>query len=114
MRILTEGGTEGITQRDLAARMSSDPNTVSSLVRRMEKAGLLHLNSNPSDRRAHLIQPTPAGAKRFVELRAIAQELQGEVLEALPAERREEILGALEVLANACRDIADRSAKKDK
>src|SRR6266542_1438971 len=44
MRTLLEN--EGITQRRLTELMSSDPNTVASLLERMEKAGLV-------DRLAH-------------------------------------------------------------
>src|SRR2546430_15689856 len=39
MRTLLESG--GITQSELTERMSSDPNTVASLLERMEKSGLL-------------------------------------------------------------------------
>src|SRR5881396_4195380 len=51
MRTLLESG--GITQSELTAQMSSDPNTVASLLERMEKSGLLERRAHEKDRRAH-------------------------------------------------------------
>src|SRR5437667_11240462 len=51
MRTLLEN--EGITQRELAAAMSSDANTVASLVERMELAGFVQRQRHEKDRRAH-------------------------------------------------------------
>src|SRR5438552_18242293 len=52
MRTLLESG--GITQSELTQQMSSDPNTVASLLERMEKSGLLvrwaHYNYLRADR----------------------------------------------------------------
>src|SRR5439155_26932623 len=42
----------GITQRELTQLMTSDPNTVASLLERMEKAGLVERKSHEQDRRA--------------------------------------------------------------
>src|SRR5256885_12507578 len=53
MRTLLEN--EGITQRHLTELMSSDPNTVASLLDRMEKAGLVQRQSYERDRRARRI-----------------------------------------------------------
>src|SRR5205823_15016729 len=51
MRTLLEH--EGITQRELTEFMTSDPNTIASLLERMERAGLITRQSHESDRRAH-------------------------------------------------------------
>src|SRR5262245_3584199 len=59
MRTLLETG--GITQRELTERMSSDPNTVASLLERMEKADLLERRPHEKDRRAHRLHLQPVG-----------------------------------------------------
>src|SRR5579864_2490455 len=41
MRTLLEGDPKGMTQRELTNLMSSDPNTIASMLERMEKAGLV-------------------------------------------------------------------------
>src|ERR1051325_8285306 len=51
MRTLLEN--EGITQRELTQLMTSDPNTVASLLERMEKAGLIERQAHEQDRRGH-------------------------------------------------------------
>src|SRR5881275_2524553 len=51
MRTLSEGGDEGLMQRDLITKMGSDPNTIASLVNRMQKAGLLERQTHEKDRR---------------------------------------------------------------
>src|SRR5437660_12273708 len=50
MRTLLEN--EGLTQRELTHLISSDPNTIASLLTRMERAGLLPRQSHEHDRRA--------------------------------------------------------------
>src|SRR6266705_1550850 len=51
MRTLLEN--DGITQRELTQLMSSDPNTVASLLERMESAGLIQREKHRKDGRAH-------------------------------------------------------------
>src|ERR1051326_5034856 len=55
MRTLLEAG--GITQSELTGQMSSDPNTVASLLERMEKSGLLERHPHQTDRRGHRLVP---------------------------------------------------------
>src|SRR5262252_8324247 len=51
MRTLLEN--QGVSQRQLTQLISSDPNTVASLLERMENAGLLERQAHEKDRRAH-------------------------------------------------------------
>ena len=104
MRTLRE--SEGLTQRQLTQFMSSDPNTVASLLERMEKAGLVERRPHAKDRRAHQVELRPAGHRKYELAREIAVRLQTEVLDRLPAERREAFLGDLAAVADACRDSA--------
>ena len=46
MRILMESDAHGLPQRELADTMSSDPNTVASLLERMEKASIVNALEN--------------------------------------------------------------------
>src|ERR1041385_7397191 len=89
MRTLLEGDAKGLTQRELARLMSSDPNTVASLLERMEKGGYIERQPHERDRRAHRIKFMPKGKKTYEAARAIAVALQGEMLSGVPADRRE-------------------------
>src|SRR6266850_1317584 len=70
MRTLLEH--EGITQRKLTELMSSDPNTVASLLERMEKASLLERQTHGKDRRAHWLRLKPRGKRKYEAAREIA------------------------------------------
>lgn len=112
MRTLLEFG--GITQSELTGQMSSDPNTVASLLERMEKSGLLERHPHETDRRAHRLHLKPEGKRRYQKAREIAIALQSELLRVLPENQREEFLENLALVAEACREAADRSPKRGK
>src|SRR5260221_14577592 len=65
MRTLLE--KEGITQRELAQAMSSDPNTVASLIERMQLASLVRREPDTKERRAHPPHLTPVGGPKYRE-----------------------------------------------
>jgi DNA-binding MarR family transcriptional regulator len=109
MRTLLEH--EGITQRELAQAMSSDPNTVASLLERMETNGLVQRDPHERDRRAHRLRLTKTGQRKYFKGRAIAVAMQAEVLGALPEKMRERFLRDLDKVAEACRKAADDSSK---
>lgn len=111
LRILLEGDARGLTQRELSRLMSSDPNTVASLLERMEKAGLVQRTPHERDRRAHRIKLLSMGKKSYEAARVIAVALQGEVLEVLPETSRENFLEQLALVADACRIAADEGAR---
>ena len=99
MRWLSEGDPQGLTQRALTDLMASDPNTITSTLSRMEKAGLLARQPHEQDRRAHRVKLRPAGLRVFEKARLIAME---QVLATLPASRRARFLEELEAIAEAC------------
>ncbi len=111
LRTLLEGDSLGMTQRTLTEAMSSDPNTVASLLERMEEAGWIERRPHESDRRAYRIRLLPGGQEKYREVRDLAVGLQSDVLADLPESERERFLEQLEVVAQACRRAAEASAK---
>src|SRR4051812_48291515 len=97
LRILGEAEGKGLSQRELTELMSSDPNTVASLVERMESNGLIQRKPHEKDRRAHRIKLLAKGRRTYATAREIAVGLQKEILSALPAERREGFLQDLTI-----------------
>src|SRR5580692_8294346 len=67
MRTLLEGDPKGMTQRELTDLMSSDPNTIASLLERMESGGLLERKAHERDRRANRISLKPLGRRKYEE-----------------------------------------------
>src|SRR2546427_10874955 len=84
MRTLLEN--PGLTQRELTQLMSSDPNTVASLLERMKTAGLVERQAHEKDRRARRLRLKASGRRKYEEAREIAIRLQTEILSALPRE----------------------------
>ncbi len=111
MRTLLEGDARGLTQREVTNLMSSDPNTVASLLQRMEEAGLVERQPHEKDKRAHRIQLRAEGRRRYELARQVAVSLQGLVMSVLPATRREEFLEDLALVADACKAAAEQSSK---
>jgi DNA-binding MarR family transcriptional regulator len=95
---------DGVTQRELTHLISSDPNTVASLLERMGAAGLIERKTHEKDRRANRLKLRPAGKKKYLEAREIAIALQAQVLSILPEAKREEFLQNLGLVADACRE----------
>lgn len=103
LRTLLEGDPEGMTQRDLTTAMSSDPNTVASLVERMADAGWIERRRHERDGRAYRISALPEGRAKYADVRSLAVGLQAEVLSVLPSDEQEKFLAQLELVADACR-----------
>ena len=110
MRTLLEN--EGVTQRELTELMSSDPNTVASLLERMETAGLVERQAHEKDRRAHRLRLKALGRRRYEAAREVAVAMQTEVLSALPEGAREKFLEELDAVAEACRIVAEKSPRR--
>src|SRR4051794_34936369 len=104
LRTLLEADPEGMSQRELTHVITSDPNTVASLLERMEGAGFLTRKPHEKDRRAHRIQLQPHGERTYQQAREVALVLQREILSVLPEARREEFLENLSLIADRCRE----------
>ena len=102
LRWLNECGPDGVSQRQLSDLMTSDPNTIASVLNRMERNKLLARKRHESDRRANRIRITAAGKRTYTKARKIAVDLQSEVLTALPAKQRDRFLESLSLVADAC------------
>ena len=104
----------GATQRELTELMSSDPNTVASLLERMEKAGLVERKSHETDRRANRLHVLASGKRKYQEAREIAIQLQSELLSVLPESEREVFLDHLDRVADACHEAAEKSPRRSR
>lgn len=112
LRNLHEIGRSGLIQSELTTRMSSDPNTIASLVERMNKAGLIDRAPDTEDRRAYRLRLNAKGRKVFHEARRIAIDLQAAVMAAIEPAHRENFLEQLSVVADSCLEAAEQSPRK--
>jgi DNA-binding MarR family transcriptional regulator len=106
LRTLLEHEKSGLTQSELTRKIASDPNTIASLVLRMERAGWIHRAHHETDRRAYHIKIATLGRTKYRHARKIAIALQEELLSGWPADKREEFLTNLADVAERCRSVA--------
>jgi DNA-binding MarR family transcriptional regulator len=112
LRTLREHAAHRLTQRDLVEKMSSDPNTIASLVQRMEQQGWIERRRHPEDGRAHALALRRAGRRKYSQVRRQAVALQESILSSLPASGREAFLRQLELIGNACREAAQVRSRR--
>jgi len=114
LRTLSEGDAAGMTQSEITRSMSSDPNTVASLLERMGNNGWVERKPHETDKRANRILLMPVGTEKLTELRDIAANLQTDLLGSLPEANRESFLEELAQVADACNAAAEEAARRNK
>ena len=83
---------------DLAIQERSSQPTITNHVKRLEAAGLLQRSLDPSDARAWLIDLSPLGRQRLVEIRTRLGTNIEPMLEQLSARDRKALRAGLEVM----------------
>lgn len=76
------------TQARLAERLEIEPISVSRLIDRMEEAGWVRREADPTDRRSKVILPTAKTLKAFERGSVIAEKVYDEAMTGLPPEQR--------------------------
>lgn len=108
LRWISESPDGILTQTEITAAMASDPNTIASLVRRMEQSGLITRSQHARDGRAKAVTLTQKGQQSLQTASEVAVALQKSVLSCLPASRRSTFLADLLTVGEACQ-AANRS-----
>jgi DNA-binding MarR family transcriptional regulator len=86
------GAREGAIQQELGAAMGIDRSTMVLLIDQLEAAGLAERRPCPTDRRAREVAITPKGRRALERGRAMARQVEDEVLGGLTEEERHELL----------------------
>jgi DNA-binding MarR family transcriptional regulator len=92
----------------LAREEGMNPTMLSRVVWRLEDAGLLARRPDPRDRRAALVDATPAGRTLHERIRAERADALSQLIEHLGVAEREALDAALPVLEQLARDLKDR------
>lgn len=71
---------DGITQQELAARASSDANTIRPMLLLLQKRGLITRRAHAHDGRAHCVELTAQGRRRFAGMMKATEQVRRKVL----------------------------------
>lgn len=86
---------QAMTQRELAARMPSDPSTVRAMLVLLEKQGLVTREAHPTDARARTVSLTKAGVRTFQQAFDAGLEVRDKLVESLNASETRTLLALL-------------------
>jgi DNA-binding MarR family transcriptional regulator len=102
----------GITVADAAQELHLAPNTVSTLVGQLTRAGLLRRNRGAADGRTALLTVTDRASKRLDQWHDLRAELAGKALAALSAEDQRALAAAVPALLRLAEGMqaSDRAA----
>jgi MarR family transcriptional regulator, transcriptional regulator for hemolysin len=89
------GAREGAIQQELGLALGIDRSTMVALIDELESAGLAKRRPSPTDRRAREIAITPKGRRLLQRAKELIAQVEDEVLAALSAEERRELLTLL-------------------
>ena len=87
--------SEAISQVALAGCIDTDPMTLSGILDRLEKRGLIERYADPNDSRAKLARLTSSGNELVGTARNVGRELYDNAVSGLSASEREQIAAGL-------------------
>src|SRR5688572_11669856 len=93
--------SEGQSQQALSSALEIHRSAVVALVDDLEQRGLAERRRDPVDRRAYTLYLTPAGRELLVELERAADQDEAELLSALDAAERSQLISLLQRLAES-------------
>ncbi len=99
LKLLAE--REGVTQQDLVLRGGYDATTTGSMLRLLERRGLVERKSDPRDGRAKRVHLTPQGRKLQIQLWSHAQRLREALESSVPTRQRTAFINTLNRIVQA-------------
>lgn len=99
-----------LTQRELAARMPSDPSTVRAMLVLLERRGLVSRHTHPTDGRARTVALTAAGRQKFQRVWEAGQSIRDQMVSSLSAREAGTLVALLRRVAESLADISPVTA----
>jgi len=93
-----------LTQRELAARMPSDPSTVRAMLVLLEKRGFVSRQTHPTDGRARTVALTDAGLRKYRQAWKAGQPIRDQMVGSLS---EKEIETLVKLLGHISKSLAD-------
>jgi|SRR5277367_513741 len=93
----------GLTQKRLSEHTGIEKSSMVNFLDALERDGWVTRTTHPTDRRAHLVQLTLAGARRFSMLGPRLQEVEADFLSSLHSSERAQLASLLQKLTQTGR-----------
>ena len=97
---------QALTQRELAARISSDPSTIRAMLILLEENGFVKRENHLTDARAKTVALTAAGKRMHKKLWKIGQSIRDDMYGGMSGEEADTLLMLLRKLAVAVNEDA--------
>lgn len=101
---------EGVTQAQLAANLDVDPMTMSGILNRLERRGLIDRLTDPADSRAKLARLTPAGERLAETARAVGLATYQSAVEGISAHDQQLAIAVLSTMRD---NLSGQTAQKE-
>ena len=89
-----------LTPKQLGELLKIEASSISSVLDRMQKSGLIDRNINPENRRVVHVSLTAKGLELQPDIERLVQDMNDLVMEPFSEEEREAVLRALTLIAN--------------
>jgi DNA-binding MarR family transcriptional regulator len=87
--------------RSLVVAFGARPSTLTSVLARLERRGLVERRINAADRRSFIVVPTEAGAAAAARVRSAVASVEAAVERGLPAETLEGFYATIEAIVSS-------------
>ena len=105
---------EGASQTELTSRTGIDRSTLTDLVRRLQRKGLLQRRRKSDDARTNAVTLTDKGQRVLRAAQPVGKRVDERVLDALPNKQRQQFIDALASIVDALQDLSSESSRRAK
>ena len=99
-----------LTQRELAARMPSDPSTVRAMLVLLEQRGFVARNTHPTDGRARTVALTATGLRKYRQIWKAGQAIRDRMASSLSDAETESLVALLRRVSESLADAPTLTA----
>jgi len=104
--------TEGLKQSELAEILDLQPISLTRLLDRLAKSGLIERRADPNDRRANRLYLTPAARPLLAQLADLGHDMMEHVLAGMDGTSNERMLRDLGAMKDNLRAAINRNANQ--
>lgn len=99
--------SDGRTPKEMGQKCALDKSTITSLLSKMERQGLIRRETQAADKRSVRIYLTEEGKTKAEQVEAICLEVDRRMLEGFSPENQEKLLGSLRSVLTALEGISN-------